>query len=54
MTRQHSRIDTLSQRIPLLVDRRLTQEKHQLELLREKVRMLDPSLLLKRGYSITL
>ena len=54
MTRQHTRIDTLAQRIPLLADRRLTQEKHRLELMSEKVKMLDPSLLLKRGYSITL
>ena len=54
MSRQQTRIETLTQRIPLLVERRLTNEKHHLELISEKVRMLDPSLLLQRGYSITL
>lgn len=34
-------------------DRRLTTERHHLELLQEKVKALDPALLLSRGYSIT-
>ena len=29
-------------------------EKHRLQLIEEKARNLDPALLLKRGYSITL
>ena len=53
-TRQESRLDTLASRIPLLCERRLSQEKHRMELIEEKVKMLDPTLLLRRGYSITL
>lgn len=33
---------------------RLSEASHQLEMLDQRVRLLDPSLLLKRGYSITL
>ena len=32
----------------------MTSEHHRLEMLEEKVKTLDPALLLKRGYSITL
>ena len=49
-----ARIETCEQRIPLIAERRLTQEKHKLEIVSEKVRSLDPTLLLRRGYSITL
>ena len=38
----------------LIVDRRLTAEYHRLEMLEEKIKSLDPALLLRRGYSITL
>jgi exodeoxyribonuclease VII large subunit len=48
------RIETFEQRIPMLSERRLTAERHRLEIVTEKVRSLDPALLLKRGYSITL
>lgn len=40
--------------LPLLLDNRLKTEKHRLELMEEKVKALDPSLLLRRGYSITM
>ena len=53
-TRQEARLDTIGQKIPMLIERRLTNEQHRLELLEEKVKSLDPQLLLKRGYSITL
>lgn len=53
-TRQEARIDGLSQQIPLLLDRRLTAERHRLQLLEEKSKALDPTQLLRRGYSITL
>ena len=42
------------QRIPMLLGRTLTQKRHNIELLEEKVKALDPTLLLHRGYSITL
>lgn len=44
----------LEQRIPLLVERRITNAFHQLELMAEKLKALDPQVLLGRGYSITL
>jgi exodeoxyribonuclease VII, large subunit len=36
------------------VQRRLSDESHKLDMLEQRARLLDPSLLLKRGYSITL
>lgn len=53
-TRHEARLDTYYQRITHQVERRLTSERHKLELVNEKLRALDPALLLKRGYSITL
>ena len=53
-TRHEARLDTYYQRITHQVERRLTSERHKLELVDEKLRALDPALLLKRGYSITL
>ena len=53
-TRQMANIEALETRLPLLIERRLTAEKHRLQLLEEKTKSLDPRLLLKRGYSITL
>ena len=52
---QKSNLATFEQRIPMLiVDRRLTAEYHRLEMHEEKIKSLDPALLLRRGYSITL
>ena len=44
----------LEQRLVTALQRRLISESHRMEMLEEKVRALDPTLLLKRGYSITL
>lgn len=44
----------LEQGLLTALQRRLTSEHHLLEMIEEKVRSLDPQLLLKRGYSITL
>ena len=57
--RQHvqtrlSAISALEQKLPILTGRRLMAEKHRLQLCEEKTRSLDPALLLRRGYSITL
>ena len=49
-----SQLSTANARIPLLFDRKITTERHKLELMEEKMKTLDPSLLLRRGYSITL
>ena len=51
---QQLRLDALAPRLPLAASRRLTVEQHRLELAAEKLKMLDPRLLLQRGYSITL
>ena len=51
---QQARIEHYEQRIPMLSERRLTAEKHRLQIIEEKTKSLDPTLLLKRGYSITL
>ena len=53
-TRQEARLDALGQKIPMLIERRLTNACHHLEIIEERIKSLDPQLLLKRGYSITL
>ncbi len=53
-TRQEAKIDALYTRLPMLIERRLTSEIHRLQLMDEKLKALDPTLLLARGYSITL
>lgn len=47
-------LSTLESKIPMVLERRLTSERHRMELVEEKLKALDPALLLKRGYSITL
>ena len=49
-----SRLEGFEQRIPILLERKLLTEHHRLEMVTEKVKSLDPTLLLQRGYSITL
>ena len=51
---QQSLINALEMKMPIMLDRRLMAEHHRLQLFEEKVKSLDPALLLKRGYSITL
>ena len=50
---QKAIVGQVEERIPMLLERRLTTERHLLQLAEEKARSLDPVLLLKRGYSIT-
>jgi len=50
----HLQLSTYQARIPLFLERRLKSEHHRLELLEEKAKALDPTLLLRRGYSITM
>ena len=45
---------SLQQRVQPAVRGRLSSEHHRLDLLDHRARLLDPTLLLKRGYSITL
>ena len=51
---QQSLINTLEVKMPIILNRRLMAEQHRLQLIEEKTKNLDPALLLKRGYSITL
>ena len=51
---QRHRIDTIGNRLPIAIERRLTTQKHLLESLSIKLQGFDPQLLLSRGYSITL
>ena len=53
-TRQEAKIDLFEQRMRTSIDLRFISERHRLELIDEKLKALDPTLLLKRGYSITL
>ncbi|MBR4730817.1 MAG: exodeoxyribonuclease VII large subunit, partial [Prevotella sp.] len=49
-----SKISVFEERLPIVLDRRLMTEKHRLQLVEEKTKSLDPTLLLKRGYSMTM
>lgn len=53
-TRQEARLEAIEAKFPMLIERRLTAEKHKIQLIEEKTKALDPRLLLRRGYSITL
>ena len=53
-TRQEAKIDTLYNQISMILMRNIAEKRHRLEILEEKTRSLDPLVLLKRGYSITL
>ena len=53
-TRQEAKLDLLGQRMRTARERRFITERHRLELIDEKLKSLDPTLLLKRGYSITM
>ena len=47
-------LSTLNAQLSLLVERKLLREQHRLDLLTQRAKSLDPDLLLRRGYSITL
>ena len=51
--RQQSRIDMLLTRMKAAAMRRVTDERHRIELLSQHTSALDPQILLQRGYSIT-
>ena len=54
LDREQQRIETHSLRLRTVNSQRLTNEHHRLELLTQRTKALDPTLLLRRGYSITL
>lgn len=54
LTAEHHRVETLTQSLAPLTERRMTAERHRLDMLAQRTKALDPTLLLRRGYSITL
>jgi exodeoxyribonuclease VII large subunit len=52
--REQARLDSLSAKLQPLTSGILQKEHHRLELLTQRTKSLDPAILLKRGYSITL
>ena len=52
--RSYYRLDLLGQRLRSGLKIRLSAEGHRLDMLDQRLHLLDPSLLLERGYSITL
>ena len=51
---ERHRMTLLSQSIAPMMERRMTDERHRLTMLAQRAQALDPTLLLRRGYSITL
>ena len=49
-----AQLSTLVTKLPIVIDRRIMTEKHRLQLVEEKAKSLDPTLLLSRGYSMTM
>ena len=47
-------METLNQRIASAVQRLIDRRRHTLDILEQRTKSLDPTLLLQRGYSITL
>ncbi|MCR5076603.1 MAG: exodeoxyribonuclease VII large subunit [Prevotella sp.] len=54
LSQAHFQLDRLMQRASPALQRRIADEQHRLDLLAQRTQSLDPALLLKRGYSITL
>ena len=54
LTALSTQLSTLNTQLATLSQRRLQREQHRLDMLAQRVQSLDPNLLLRRGYSITL
>lgn len=52
--RDRNSLDLLAGNLQPMIWRKLTAERHRIEMLEQKAKALNPELLLKRGYSITL
>lgn len=53
-SKQENKMETLNQRITSAVQRLIDRRRHTLDILEQRTKSLDPTLLLQRGYSITL
>ena len=54
MITQRNHIETIESRIPMILSKNLMGKRYLLEIMEEKTKSLDPTLLLQRGYSITM
>ena len=54
LTTEHFHLERLTTSIAPLIQKRMETERHRLDRLELRAKSLDPALLLKRGYSITL
>lgn len=54
LDREQQLLSTYNLRLSPLLAQRILNEQHRLELLQQRAQALDPALLLKRGYSMTL
>lgn len=52
--REEAKIDSTMMRLSQGISRSLTEQSHKVEMLLQRAKFLDPTALLKRGYSITL
>ena len=53
-SKQENKMETLNQRIASAVQRLIDRRRHALDILEQRTKSLDPTLLLQRGYTITL
>lgn len=53
-SKQENKLVTLNQRIASAVQRLIDRRRHTLDILEQRTKSLDPTLLLQRGYTITL
>ena len=53
-TKQEARLERMIQQLISGIKENINRSNHHLELLSQRMELLDPTLLLKRGYSITL
>lgn len=53
-TNQGNRLDRLMQRLSTATSNKIQREQHRIDLLAQRTASLDPQLILKRGYSMTL
>lgn len=53
-SKQNAMLDQMYERIKNRISTNLESEKHKLNIISERLRLLDPELLLQRGYSMTL
>jgi exodeoxyribonuclease VII large subunit len=54
LSREDSRLDKIKTGFLVALQQKMTYEKHRLQLMSQRVEALNPALLLKRGYSMTL